>query len=243
MPAPSIAESIGTPAAKKAYNQDLFTRVAAEYDIATRAMSLGRDAAWKRQLVASLPDHIAPRCLDLATGTGDVAFELANRYPDAEILGLDLTPAMIDEARKRNGSRADRVRFEVGDMCATGLPDHWADLITGSYALRNAPTLEAALVEIRRVLKPGGRAAFLDFAKSSNQLLQELQLALLKGWGGLWGMIVHGRPEHAYIAESLRLFPDRVELRHRLADAGFTLERTRPFYFGALELMVLRPRR
>jgi len=146
---------------------------------------------------------------------------------------------MIDVANERN--RHPHVRFEVGDMCRTGFPDHWADFITGSYALRNAPTLEGALKEIRRVLKPEGAAVFLDFAKVRNPLIQRAQLAILKAWGGFWGLVCHGRPEHAYIAESLRLFPDRVELRERLKSAGFRLGRSRPFYFGALELIVLRP--
>jgi ubiquinone/menaquinone biosynthesis methyltransferase len=234
----NLAGAISTPETKKNYNRKLFTRIAHEYDTATSLMSLGGDANWKRELAKALPALNAPRCVDLASGTGDVAFELANRYHNAEIVGLDLTPAMIDVARNRCKHRG--VRFEVADMCHTGLPDGWADIVTGSYALRNAPTLQDALHEVHRVLKPGGWAAFLDFSKSPNQFLQRIQIALLKVWGSFWGLVVHGRPEHAYIAESLRQFPDHTELMRQIQEAGFEITKTRSIYLGTLKLILLR---
>lgn len=236
-PSPSIRASIQTPDKKRAYNAGLFTRVAREYDGATRAMSLGRDQTWKRWLVDSLPALPAPRCVDLACGTGDVTVALAGRFPAGDIVGIDLTPAMIEVARER--CSAPHVAFRVGDMCRTGLADGWADLVTGSYALRNAPVLDDALGEIRRILKPGGRAAFLDFAKAPARWRQSLQLPLLKIWGGFWGCVLHGGPEHAYIAESLRQFPDRIALRQRFARHGFRLEHARSCFGGMLEILVL----
>lgn len=233
----NIREGIQTPDQKRDYNSGLFTRVATEYDGATRAMSLGRDQTWKRWLVASLPQLTAPRCVDLACGTGDVTAALANRFPQGEIVGLDLTPAMIEVARERCAQ--PNVNFAVRDMCRTGLEDGWADVVTGSYALRNAPVLDDALTEIRRVLKPGGCAAFLDFAKPPARWRQSLQLPLLKAWGGFWGLVLHGGPEHAYIAESLRQFPDRIALRQQFARHGFKLQHSRNCFGGMLEILVL----
>lgn len=237
IPSSSIRASIQTPDNKRRYNEGLFTRVATEYDLATRAMSLGRDRGWKRRLVKLLPDLAAPNCVDLACGTGDVTFELAARYPHGNVVGIDLTPAMIDVARARAGS--SRITFHAQDMCHTTVADAWADVVTGSYALRNAPVLDEAFREVRRMLKPGGQAAFLDFSKSPARWRQSLQLPLLKFWGGFWGVVLHGGPEHAYIAESLRQFPDRTALREKIAGHGFRLVTARNCFGGMLEILVL----
>ena len=232
-----IRTAIGTPDGKRRHNADLFTRVADEYDLATRVMSLGRDQAWKRRLVGMLPASGAARCVDLACGTGDLTGALARRYPSGEVVGLDLTPAMIGVARRR--CPGERVRFVAADMCRTGLPDAWADVVTGGYALRNAPVLDEALAEVRRVLRPGGTAAFLDFCKSPARWRQALQLPLLKAWGGFWGLVLHGGPEHTYIAESLRQFPDRTALRARLESHGLSLTASRNCLGGLLEILVV----
>lgn len=236
----SIRASIQRPDAKLRYNEGLFTRVAKDYDLATCAMSLGRDRVWKRRLVDLLPLLAVPRCIDLACGTGDLTLELARKYPDGDIVGVDLTPAMVEVARRRAAQA--RVRFRTGDMCRMDFPDGWADIITGSYALRNAPVLDNVLREVHRVLKPGGHAAFLDFAKSPIRWRQSLQLPLLKAWGGLWGILIHGAPEHAYIAESLRQFPDRGEIRILLSNAGFELLGSRNYFGGLLEALYLQRR-
>lgn len=234
-----IRDGIQTPDRKRDYNWRLFTRVAPKYDFATRALSLGRDRAWKRRLLAALPPRTAPRCLDLACGTGDVTFLLAEKYPGGEIVGVDLTPFMLEIARER--SQHAHVRFQQEDMCRMNLPDAWADMVTGSYALRNAPDLGKALREIRRVLKPRGVAAFLDFSKPSGSMRQQIELAVLRAWGSLWGWVLHGDPAvYAYIAESLEQFPDRAAFRRQLQANGFQVVRAESFYFGTLECVVVK---
>jgi len=144
---------------------------------------------------------------------------------------------MVEVARER--CPTGHVTFVVKDMAQTGLADGWADIVTGSYALRNAPVLDDALAEIRRILRPGGCAAFLDFAKPAARWRQSLQLPLLKFWGGFWGVVLHGGPEHAYIAESLRQFPDRIALRKQIVRHGFRLHQSRNCFGGMLEILVL----
>ena len=234
-----IRDHLHTPEAKRSYNEEHFSEAASRYDIATRAMSLGRDRAWKKALVALLPELSAPVCVDLASGTGDVAFLLAERYPDAQIIGQDLTGPMLEVARRRN--RYPRVTFVQGDMGDTGLADAGVDLVTGSYAVRNAPDLRQVFGEIHRILKPGGALALLDFSKPEHPLAQKLQYAVLRTWCGLWGFLLHGNPEiHAYIAASLKTYLDRRMLHELVRECGFTLEVTRQFYFGTLELLSLR---
>ena len=146
---------------------------------------------------------------------------------------------MLELARRRY--HAKNVEFLRQDMGATDLPDEAADIVTGSYAVRNAPELRQAFVEIHRILRPGGFAALLDFSKSPMPWLQKLQLIILKYWCGLWGLVLHGNPEvHSYIAASLKNFPDHIQLYSLLQECGFAVSYSRRFYLGTLELLVLQ---
>lgn len=232
----NIRTRIQTPDKKREHNFGLFTHTARRYNSATRAMSFGQDQRWKRRLVQLLPALQAPRCVDLACGTGDLTAALANRFPHGEIVGVDLTPDMVEVARKSHPQA--NLEFRVSDMCRTGIDDGWADIVTGSYALRNAPVLDDALVEIHRMLKPTGCAAFLDFAKPTIRWRQSLQYPLLKLWCGFCGVVLHGGATHAYIAESLRQFPDRVALREQFSRHGFHLTHARNCFGGMLEILV-----
>lgn len=237
-------DHLQTPDSKKLYNLHHFTESAPRYDIATRMLSFGRDRAWKDELIKILPEASAPFCLDLACGTGDIAFGLAKKYPQGKILGLDLTEAMIEIAHKRNAQQKNEsanVSFIAADMCVTGLEANSVDILTGSYAIRNAPHLDSALEEIYRVLKPGAIAAFLDFSKPSSKLGQKIQYGLLKFWGSFCGLILHGNPEvHGYISSSIRSFPDREQLKHTLERHGLQVVQSKKLYLGMLEITVVR---
>jgi ubiquinone/menaquinone biosynthesis methyltransferase len=228
-----------TPAAKREYNEVLFAEVAKRYDLVTRALSVGRDQAWKRALLESLPTGLVPACVDLACGTGDVTFALAQRYPQGTVCGIDLTPEMLHIAQARN--RSPNVTLELGDMHQLPFPPASIDIVTGSYALRNAPSLTVALQEIYRVLRPGGTAAFLDFSKSPHWFVQRLSYAVLYVWGSFWGLVLHRQPAvYAYIAKSLWHFPDREALRQELSNVGFAEVFSRKFYCGTLEIITVR---
>ncbi len=234
-----IKDYIHSPERKREYNEQHFSEAASRYDFATRAMSLGRDAAWKRLLVAALPQLSAPVCVDLACGTGDIAFLLAEKYPAGRIVGIDLTEPMLKLARQRSDSI--NIEFVRQDMGATDFPDESADIITGGYAVRNAAELSLAFFEIHRILKPGGYVALLDFSKPPSPWFQRLQYLILKYWCGLWGLLLHGNPEvHSYISASLKTFPDRKQLRELITETGFVVGHSQQFYFGTLELLVLR---
>ena len=222
---------------KREYNRLMFGVIAAEYDFITRALSFGRDSSWKKELIAALPVSEIEHAVDLACGTGDIALQLTAKYPGAKITGLDLSPQMIALARKRNGG--SRVEFREGDMIATGLPDACANIVTGGYALRNAPNLAASLREIFRILKPGGTAAFLDFSKSAAPAAQKISIGAMRCWGGFWGLLLHRNPAmYTYIADSLALFPDRETLREKIAAAGFVNQRGNRHFAGLIEITI-----
>lgn len=233
---PSLKEvRLDQPGAKRAFNRAHFAAAASRYDFATKALSLGGDARWKRRLIEALPGR-AGACLDLACGTGDVAFLLAAKFPAAQIEGLDLSREMLAVAGRRK-TLGDRIRLVEGDLDLLPQPSASVDVVTGAYALRNAPDLRQALSEIHRVLTPGGTAAFLDFSKPDSGLGQKIQYGLLQFWGGLWGLLLHGnRSVHGYIAASLRIYPARSQLDELFRACGFEKKLSRRFYGGMVEL-------
>lgn len=234
-----MKDHIHYPTTKRIYNREMFTHIAPRYDLITKILSFCRDSGWKDNLVRALPPCEKPNCLDIASGTGDITFRLAEKYPNAKILAIDICEAMIELAQSRN--KYENITFELKDMCNTELPDNTIDIVTGGYALRNAPDLTDALVEIHRIMKPGATAAFLDFSKSPNRLLQTVEHFFLKIWGGFWGLIFHRKAElYTYIAESLKLFPDRKQLKQLLEENGFTEIQTKRYYFGIIETIICR---
>lgn len=232
-------EHIVQPESRQRFNRSLFAEVAPKYDFITRALSFGRDRVWKRRLISSLPELEAPVCVDLACGTGDITRMLADRYPDGEIIGLDLTPEMLEIAEQQ--SAGGRIEYIRGSMAALPFESGSVGIVTGGYALRNAPDLDQTIGEIARILAPGGYAAFLDFSKPPGAFGQAAGHLLLKFWGGCWGLLLHGNPDvYGYIADSLSLYPDRADLRRRYASHGLACCGAQLFFGGLLEVTLLR---
>src|SRR5262245_24391185 len=205
----SVSDRIATPEGKRRYVRTLFAIIADRYDLITVVLSYGLDRRWKRQLVTLAAPRPTDLALDLATGTGDIAFAVESRC--RRVIGLDVTPRMIQLAKakglkKRPGTSALPV-FLVGDMIALPFPDASFDLVTTGYGLRNVPDLPAAIDEIRRVLKPGGRALSLDFNRPSNALIRAVYLQYLTMVGGVLGWILHRDPDtYRYIPASIRAY-------------------------------------
>ncbi|MBN1575958.1 MAG: class I SAM-dependent methyltransferase [Chitinispirillaceae bacterium] len=207
------------PGSKRDYNRLLFAEVAPKYSRITRLLSFFRDTAWKKFLISQLPESIDGPVLDIATGTGDLPALAASRWPDARLIGCDISLDMLSHARRPFGST---LLLSCQDMASLAVGTRTAAIITGGYALRNAPDIRATLGECFRVLKPGGTAGFLDFSRSPNAARFRIGYWILRLWGGFWGLVMHGNPAvYAYIAESLSLYPDRETLRSMLAETGF----------------------
>ena len=233
-------EWLDVPGRKRTFNERHFAEAASRYDVATRMMSLGRDAAWKRALVGALPDLPSPVCADLACGTGDVAFLLAGRYPGGVVTGIDLSAPMLEIARERNRYRERPVR--AGRSVQPPV-SRWFRRCRdrGLRPSQRPRSFGKPLDEVHRVLSPGGVAAFLDFSNPESPPLRHLQYLLLRGWCGLWGLLLHGTPEiHGYVAESLRVFPSRRRFREILREHRFERVGDRRFFLGITGLLVLR---
>lgn len=233
----SLEQAFDTPEAKRQYNRRLFTTIADRYDLITRVLSYGQDARWKRRLVALAEVRPGERALDLASGTGDLACAVAAR--GARAVGLDLTERMLHHARRR--ADAAGVAFVTGDMTSLPFPSASFDLVTTGYGLRNVPDLEAALAEIARVLRPGGRLLSLDFNRPSSFVVRAAYLAYLDAVGGALGWLLHRDPDtYRYIPASIRRYPGAAGVADRMIVRGFAPVRVVPLLFGLITLHVAR---
>ena len=232
-----LDDAFASPDAKRRYNRRLFHVIADRYDLITVLLSYGRDRHWKRRVVEAAAVRPGERALDLACGTGDLAFMVADR--GASVVGVDLTPKMLRLARGRDPAR--RVRFVTGDMTALPLGDHAFDLVTAGYGLRNVPVLESALREILRVLRPGGRFVALDFNRPGNAAVRRAYLGYLTLVGSAVGLALHGDPDtYRYIAASLRRYPGAAAVTAMMRDVGFAEAGWMPLLGGLMAMNVAR---
>lgn len=228
----SLRGEIATPHGKRRYVRRLFSTIADRYDLITVVLSYGLDRRWKRRLVELARVAGRDRALDLACGTGDIAFELAAR--GARVTGLDLTPRMIELARGRAEGRAT---FLVGDMAALPFRSDSFDVITTGYGIRNVPDIESALTEIRRVLRPGGRVASLDFNRPMNPIVRLAYLTYLTLVGSVLGFVLHRDPDtYRYIPESIRTYPGADGVRRIMERSGFARPRWIPVLGGLMAI-------
>ena len=211
-------DRFSSPEHKRRYVRGLFATIADRYDLITVLLSGGLDRRWKARLVAQVDWAGAPRALDLACGTGDIAFAAAGK--GGRVTGLDITHRMLQLAMRKPQLRP--VSFITGDMMALPFADATFDIITTGYGLRNVPDLAGALREINRVLRPGGRMLALDFDRPSNTAIRTLYLTYLTILGSSLGLLLHRDPDtYRYIPESIRRYPGAAEVSAMARRLGF----------------------
>jgi demethylmenaquinone methyltransferase/2-methoxy-6-polyprenyl-1,4-benzoquinol methylase len=232
----SVHDQIGTPAGKRHYVRGLFATIADRYDFITVVLSYGQDRRWKRRLVDLAAARPGLTALDLATGTGDIAFGLAAR--GAAVVGLDVTPRMIELAQAKAGAGRN-VRFVVGDMLALPFPGRSFDVVTVGYGLRNVTDLDTAIDELFRVTRPGGRVVSLDFNRPANRVVRALYLAYLTSVGGALGWALHRDPDtYRYIPASLRTYPGARGVAAMLRARGFVRVAPHPVLGGLMSIHI-----
>ena len=209
------------PAAeKKPMVRAVFDSVAPRYDLMNDLMSLGIHRLWKREFIAGLAPRADRSLLDLAGGTGDIAFGWRARGGGPTWL-TDINPSMLAEARKRPG--AGDVAFLVVDAEAIPLPDRSVDRVSIAFGLRNCTDKAAVLAEARRVLKPGGQFHCLEFSRVQDAALAPVYDAWSFGVLPRLGRAVAGDADsYQYLAESIRTFPDQEALAVMMRAAGLS---------------------
>lgn len=219
----------------------MFGRIARRYDIANLLLAGGMDSYWRRGLVAAVHRQKPRDVLDLATGSGDVAFALARKLDsNTSILGMDFCQPMLDQAvakqQKAGPSRFPLVTFRQGDGLALPLPDESFDAVTISFGLRNLADRARGLREMRRVLRPGGRLFVLEFSQPAAWFRPVYYFYLRRILPRVAGWITGDREAYDYLNRTIGEFPDRVALAGELSAAGFSGVSARPMTFGIVAL-------
>lgn len=218
----------------------IFDRIAPVYDQLNTWLSLGQHKIWKQMTVKWSQAQVGDTCLDICCGSGDLALLLAQRVgPTGQIVGLDFSCEQLAIARQRSQSHNLSIQWLEGDALNLPFAADSFDAITMGYGLRNVTDISRSLQEILRVLKPGARAAILDFHRPSNPAVQAFQSwyldAIVVPTARQFGLT----EEYAYLAPSLERFPTGREQVKLARQVGFSTVTHYPIAGGTMGVLVI----
>ncbi len=223
--------------------RELFNRIAPHYDALNQTLSLGLHRVWKRMAVRWSGAGPGGHVLDLCCGTGDLALQLARRVGrSGQVVGLDFSPAMLAIAQRRAQQLLPGYSLEwvLGNALALPFANHRFDAITMGYGLRNVTDIPQALREIYRVLKPGCRAAILDFHRPAGiPFLESFQRWYLTTHVVAQAKAFGLASEYAYIAPSLDRFPGGEQQRQMALQLGFSAAKFYPLAGGMMGVLLV----
>ncbi|RNC67495.1 MAG: bifunctional demethylmenaquinone methyltransferase/2-methoxy-6-polyprenyl-1,4-benzoquinol methylase UbiE [Desulfuromonadales bacterium] len=215
--------------------REMFTDIAPRYDFLNRLLSFGIDRRWRRIAVNSIKCSDGGRVLDVATGTGDVALEIARQTPPSvSIVGVDFSEGMVHLGREKVATSpyASRITMEIAPCEAIPFPDNTFDSVTIAFGIRNVVDRRQGLSEMLRVLKPGGRAVILEFSTPRSTLFKNIYyfyfLKVLPVVGGLFSRF----SAYKYLPDSVMEFPPQEEFVALMASVGFRATAYRDLTFG-----------
>jgi demethylmenaquinone methyltransferase/2-methoxy-6-polyprenyl-1,4-benzoquinol methylase len=202
----------------------MFAGIAGRYDLANHLLSGGIDFYWRRVLTRKVRAFGPKEVVDLATGSGDVAFKLRDKLgPTVPVTGLDFCEPMLEEAREKQKKKADYedLSFEFGDCMALPLPDNSVDAVTVSFGVRNFEDRQKGLKEILRILRPAGRLYVLEFSQPDRWFspFYYFYLKYILPW--VAAIATGDKSAYDYLAGTIENFPTKQALAEQLKLAGF----------------------
>lgn len=217
----------------------IFNQVVPVYDLLNHVLSAGQDLHWRRFTAQSMRLGLQARVLDVATGTGDLALAVAALPQSPLVVGLDLVPAMLGPARRKVAQRGAKVRLMAGDGTALPFSKATFDAVSIAFGIRNIPRRVAALADMGRVLRPGGRVYVLEFTTPKRPLVRRLYRRYLANLLPKIGGLVSGdEASYRYLAETIMEFPTPQAFRGEMAQAGLVRPRSHPLTKGVAWLHV-----
>lgn len=204
--------------------QTMFTRITKRYDLMNRVMTAGMDGAWRKTTAMQLRLPRKGLVLDLATGTGDLAFAIRNIFADARVVGADFSEGILREGARKGGHRRDAAMYHwaVGDALSLSYPDATFDACTSAFLIRNVVDLPRCLREMKRVVKPGGQVACMEITHPQTPIFKQLfQLYFYKIVPVIGGLIAGDPNAYSYLPNSLTKFPPAEPLKQMMIDAGY----------------------
>ena len=221
---------------------EMFDAIADRYDLLNRVLSLGLDGGWRRQAVDALQLPTPADALDLATGTADLALEMARQAPEARVVGVDPSAGMLRRGRRKveDLQIADRIRLEQGSAEALPFGENSFDGVGMAFGIRNVTDRPAALREMARVCRPAGRVAILELSEPRGLigLGAKFYLRSVVPW---LGCLLAGSREYRYLQRSIAAFPPPDRFAELMQDNGLEVLEQRPLLFGVCHLYIARP--
>lgn len=228
------SEQVTAPARTDVWR--MFDRIAHRYDLLNRVLSMRQDVAWRKRLATLLPERDDLRVLDLATGTGDVLLTLRAASPRVRSgVGMDMSGKMIYIGKDKfeDSGQASALQMVRGDAMRIAAASTSFDVVTISFGIRNVLDVDAALREMHRVLKPGGRVLILEFSLPKNALLRWAYLLYFRNVLPRIGGLVSGDSyAYRYLNQTVETFPYGEAFAELIRSAGFTDVKMTPLTFG-----------
>lgn len=219
--------------------REMFDNIAPAYDFMNRAMTLGVDKRWRKIMVNTLARHGAESILDVATGTGDVAIQIARTLPGCILTGIDLSEKMIEVGRKKisQAGLSDKITLMQGDCLDLPMPDSSFDAVTVAYGVRNFSNLAKGYREMARVLRPGGMLAVLELSTPQSSVIRPLYNIYTKCIIPTVGrMVSKDSDAYTYLPKSIAAVPQGEDMLNLMREAGLTDAHCRRFTFGVCSL-------
>ncbi len=219
----------------------MFESIANKYDLLNNLLSLGIDTYWRKQAAGFADAAEYNTMLDMCCGTGDFAFEFARQYPQIEhTTGCDLSENMIDLAqqkekrfRKKHPNRSLNFHWLTGDCLETGFDENNFDLVTCCFGVRNMQDLQKGLIQMHRLLRPGGKVCILEFSMPKSPLIKLIYKIYLTFMIPLAGLIIaNNYRAYRYLAETVIKWSKQVDLAAEMKKTGFIEVNAKPLTFG-----------
>jgi len=218
-----MPEFIHTGKDKKIFVEKMFDDISSNYDVLNRMLSFGVDKYWRKKLIQSMNIVDEQYILDVATGTGDVIFEI-NKKHNVILMGLDISKNMLEIAKlklKKIKSNNTKIEFIHGDAEKLPMGDNSYDHICISFGFRNLGNYDTALKEFHRVLKPGGQLSILEFSQSKNKFFNFLFQFYFNNILPKLASFISRADAYRYLPESVKYFPNQSKINDYLGKNKF----------------------
>ena len=229
-----MPEFIHTGKDKKKFVQKMFDDISDNYDFLNRLLSLGIDIYWRKKIIQSMDIKNGQHIIDIATGTGDVAFAIDKKY-DVSIVGLDISKNMLKIAKvklEKKKTENTKIEFIHGDAEDLPMGDNSYDHICISFGFRNLGNYDKALKEFHRVLKPGGRLCILEFSQSKSKIFNFIFSFYFNKVLPRVAAFISRADAYRYLPESVKYFPNQSKINDFLDNNNFTNVTLQTLTFG-----------
>lgn len=223
--------------ARAQYVQEMFARIAGRYDLMNRLMTFGQDSRWRRYVIQQAQLPPAGRLLDIATGTGDIAYEALKQQPGVQAVGGDFTLAMMLAGKQYPARR--QILWTGADTLALPFQDETFDAVTSGFLMRNVIDVPGAFREQMRVTRPGGRVVVLESSPPKRNLLRPFIYLHLNYIIPLLGQVITGQGDaYRYLPNTTQHFQSPEALAGTMREIGFEHVQYRLFMFGTVAIHV-----